>query len=73
MMPRKKKDNEFLRDLAASLDPVAFARSIGIEPDSWQQDVLRSGARRLILCCSRQSGKKYGLRAESPTRGHIQA
>lgn len=28
-----------------------------MEPDAWQERVLRSGAGRLLLCCSRQSGK----------------
>jgi hypothetical protein len=44
-------------DLAAALDPVIFARRAGIEPDTWQADVLRSSARRVLLNCSRQSGK----------------
>lgn len=46
-------DNDFLE----ALDPVAFARKAGIEPDPWQADVLRSDARRILLNCSRQSGK----------------
>lgn len=44
-------------DLASALDPVVFARRAGIEPDSWQADVLRSADRRILLNCSRQSGK----------------
>lgn len=44
-------------DLACALDPVAFARRAGIEPDPWQCDVLRSPARQLLLNCSRQAGK----------------
>jgi hypothetical protein len=36
---------------------VIFARRCGIEPDGWQASVLRSGHRRLLLNCSRQSGK----------------
>jgi len=44
-------------DLAMSLDPVAFSRAAGIPPDDWQADVLRSPAARLLLNCSRQSGK----------------
>lgn len=38
-------------------DPVALARRVGIEPDNWQSDVLRSKAQQTILLCSRQSGK----------------
>jgi len=44
-------------DLACALDPVIFAQRAGIEPDAWQQAVLRSPAPQQILCCSRQSGK----------------
>src|SRR5262249_20017853 len=42
-------------ELAA--DPVELARQAGIEPDPWQAHVLRSTAPRLLLNCSRQSGK----------------
>ena len=45
------------RDLAAALDPAAFATAAGIAPDPWQADVLRSPAPRMLLNCSRQSGK----------------
>ncbi len=44
-------------DLALALDPVRFAERAGIEPDPWQAGVLRSTAPRLLLNCSRQSGK----------------
>ncbi len=44
-------------DLLMAMDPVAFARAAGIEPDDWQAAVLRSRASRLLLLCSRQSGK----------------
>ena len=44
-------------DLAAALDPVIFASRAGIEPDIWQARVLRSPSSRLLLNCSRQSGK----------------
>lgn len=44
-------------DLAAALDAVAFARQLGIEPDDWQRDTLRSTAPRQLLNCSRQAGK----------------
>jgi len=44
-------------DLARALDPVLLAEQAGIEPDPWQANVLRSAASRLILNCSRQSGK----------------
>ena len=44
-------------DLAMALDPVAFARSLGIAPDPWQERLLRSAADRALLNCCRQSGK----------------
>jgi hypothetical protein len=44
-------------DLLYALDPVEFSRSIGIEPDKWQAEVLRYEGKRLLLNCSRQSGK----------------
>jgi hypothetical protein len=44
-------------DLAMALDRVVFARSVGVEADLWQADLLRSSARRMLLNCSRQSGK----------------
>ena len=47
------------KDRAAMvLDPVAFARErLGFEPDPRQAEVLRCGAPRLLLNCSRQWGK----------------
>jgi hypothetical protein len=44
-------------DLVAAFDPVVFAKRAGIIADPWQADVLRSGANRMLLNCSRQSGK----------------
>lgn len=44
-------------DLVSALDPAALAVKIGIEPDPWQLDVLRSRDPRICLCCSRQAGK----------------
>jgi hypothetical protein len=44
-------------DLLRALDPVALAGQVGMIPDGWQADVLRSTAPRLLLNCCRQSGK----------------
>ena len=45
-------------DLVYSLDPVTWAREVlGYHPDPWQADLLRSRSRKIILNCSRQSGK----------------
>jgi hypothetical protein len=45
------------QDLIRALDPVEFSRYIGIIPDDWQAEVLRYEGKRLLLNCSRQSGK----------------
>lgn len=40
------------------LDSVAFAtEKLDIVPDEWQSDVLRSQSKRVLLNCSRQTGK----------------
>ena len=44
-------------DLKLALDRVAFARKAGLEPDSWQRDLLKSSSDRVLLNCCRQSGK----------------
>jgi Terminase large subunit, T4likevirus-type, N-terminal len=44
-------------DMRLALDRVAFARAVGVEPDKWQYDLLRTAAARVLLNCSRQSGK----------------
>jgi hypothetical protein len=45
------------QDLKLALDRVAFARALGLEPDTWQEDLLRSTSDRVLLNCCRQSGK----------------
>jgi hypothetical protein len=49
--------NPLLEDLYLALDPVAFSKKAGIVPDDWQARLLRSTSRRILLNCSRQSGK----------------
>jgi hypothetical protein len=44
-------------DLRLALDPVAFAVELGFTPDPWQTTVLRWNGKRLLMNCSRQSGK----------------
>ena len=45
-------------DLAMALDRVTFAReALGFQPDGWQADLLGGDTRRVLLNCSRQSGK----------------
>jgi hypothetical protein len=38
-------------------DRLEFAVSLGIVPDPWQEDLLRSEVSRVLLNCCRQSGK----------------
>src|ERR671911_1848270 len=45
------------QDLKLALDRVAFARALELEPDSWQEKLLRSSSDRVLLNCCRQSGK----------------
>jgi Terminase large subunit, T4likevirus-type, N-terminal len=44
-------------DLAMALDPARFMAVCGLPPDPWQAALLRSAAQRILLLCSRQSGK----------------
>jgi hypothetical protein len=46
-----------VQDLKLALDRVSFARRLGLEPDPWQEDLLRSTSERVLLKCCRQSGK----------------
>ena len=46
-----------LADLARAVNPIKFAESLGIDPDPWQRELLLSTRKRIILNCSRQSGK----------------
>jgi Terminase RNaseH-like domain/Terminase large subunit, T4likevirus-type, N-terminal len=45
------------RAKSASVDPVEFAKLTGLQPDPWQEKVLRWKGQRLLLNCSRQAGK----------------
>ena len=38
-------------------DPVLFMQDCGFVPDPFQEKVLRSKSRRILLCCGRQMGK----------------
>ncbi len=42
---------------AIPADRVDFAREVGIDPDPWQENLLRSSSDRVLLNCCRQSGK----------------
>ncbi len=44
-------------NLARALDGAQSMRDVGMDPDPWQERLLRSQARRILLLCSRQLGK----------------
>lgn len=44
-------------DLLLGLSRVRFAESLGLEPDDWQRSLLATHEPRILLNCSRQSGK----------------
>ncbi len=44
-------------DLSLAADPVLLAERVGLTPDPWQRDVLRSTEQQIILNISRQAGK----------------
>lgn len=52
-----RSESRLATDLARCVDPVALATAIGMEPDAWQVDVLRSDHPRVLLNCARQTGK----------------
>jgi Terminase large subunit, T4likevirus-type, N-terminal len=37
--------------------PVQLAKALGIDPDPWQEEVILSKSKRILLNCARQSGK----------------
>lgn len=48
---------EVRRQLACRIDRATFSRIAGITPDPWQAKLLRSNHPRILVNCSRQSGK----------------
>jgi hypothetical protein len=44
-------------DLACALDPALFMERLGLTPDPWQAELLRSTEQRFLLLCTRQAGK----------------
>jgi hypothetical protein len=48
---------ELRDDIKLALNRVAFAEELGMGPDSWQRDLLRSDSKRILLNVSRQAGK----------------
>ena len=46
-----------IEDFHRALDAAHFSERIQLPPDDWQARLLRSESRRILLNCSRQSGK----------------
>jgi len=44
-------------DFGAGSDAARMMRAAGLKPDPWQEEVLRSRARQVLLLCTRQAGK----------------
>ncbi len=54
----RTRDTAAVDDFLYSLDPSAWAREcLGFTPDSWQEQVLSTTRKRVVLNCSRQVGK----------------
>ncbi len=43
------------------LDPSRLMTMLGLEPDPWQRELMRSQAARVLLLCSRQLGKSTSV------------
>jgi Terminase large subunit, T4likevirus-type, N-terminal len=54
---RRAQVAQIRNDIRCAIDRVAFAKELGILPDGWQEQLLRSSSHRILLNCSRQSGK----------------
>ena len=61
------------RTAGRSRDRIEFVRSLGIVPDSWQAQLLRSDAPRVLLNCARQSGKSTMAGVLAPAQGPYRA
>jgi phage terminase large subunit-like protein len=46
-----------IKTISVCSSPVTFSGGLKVEPDPWQAEVMMSPAKRILLNCSRQSGK----------------
>ena len=51
------------RVAALLADPARLLADAGLDPDPWQSQLLRAGASRMLLLCSRQAGKSTAAAA----------
>ncbi|MDA2919241.1 terminase family protein [Desulfobacterota bacterium AH_259_B03_O07] len=56
-MKQQALGRDLVNDLLNTLDPLLFAKELGFRPDGWQEKVLTSSSKRIILNCARQTGK----------------
>src|SRR6266542_1742616 len=54
---------DVLEALPLTFDPARLLAAGGLEPDPWQRRLLLSNSRRVLLNCSRQSGKSTAVAA----------
>jgi hypothetical protein len=54
---RRLRERRPSRRLTIPDDRVEFARLVGLEPDRWQERLLRSDTPRVLMNCARQTGK----------------
>ena len=57
VLARRRNDRNAAVLEALAEDPVRFLTDASMEPDAWQEGVLRSDASRMLLLASRQAGK----------------
>ncbi len=60
-------------DLARALDPTILAAAVGMNPDPWQAEVLRTDHPRVLLNCCRSVGQVDDLRHEGHPRRRLLA
>jgi len=56
-MKQQALGRDLVNDLLNTLDSLLFAKELGFNPDVWQEKVLTSSSKRIILNCARQTGK----------------
>ncbi len=54
---RRLRERRIVERSTIPTDRVEFARTVGLEPDRWQERLLRSDAPRVLMNCARQTGK----------------
>jgi hypothetical protein len=58
--------------LALEVDPSLIMEMVGLTPDPWQRELLRSQAERVLLLCSRQCGKSTSVACVALNEAYLQ-